>query len=465
MRYDYNPFGKDFDNITIEDISVLSSVAEGWYVEYKQEVPNASAVAKSITAFANTYGGWILYGVAEKSKEHPVAGSLPGIANEEADGCLQRIRQAVANQAQPAPYFRVKALFGPWEAMGLPEGRCVIVGQIPWGPEAPYIHKDGRIYRRVGDGSEPRPENDRFILDQLWSRSSKITQQYADWIDRDLETSEAEENAAYVRIFLISDFWGDHESMKPVSLRRVREIMSDVNGSYTIPFDNVYQASGGFICRQTANNDPELLGLTWKLSRGFESEIIIPLSKFRRDNLSDLAPWLDGYEHARRFLQLCHKQRYRQPTIIDLNILLHVLLGITRIKTQLAKEYGWANSIYAKMEISGVWRTVPFFDAPHVLDEYEKHGIALGLSNKVVLHRGKGQESFIELPGADVDGDDEGHRVMMAIRLFLPIAIALGVSTGIDPDSDGNDVGDSIGSFLSAGLRAIEVQKNRTQLA
>lgn len=72
------------------------------------------------------------------------------------------------------------------------------MAQVPWGPEAPYIHKDGRIYRRVGDGSETRPENDRFILDQLWSRSVKITREYAGWIGRELETSEAEEHAAYV---------------------------------------------------------------------------------------------------------------------------------------------------------------------------------------------------------------------------------------------------------------------------
>lgn len=290
MNYDYNPFGKTFDSISIDDLSVLSSVTEGWYVEYKQEVPNAGSIAKSITAFSNTYGGWIFYGVCEKSKEDPVAGSMPGIANDEADGFLQRIRQAVANHAQPAPYFRVRALFGPLEAMGLPEGRCVIVGQIPWGAEAPYLHKDGRIYRRVGDGSEPRPENDRFILDQLWNRPSKITQEYADWIGRDLETSQAEENAAYVRIFLIADFWRDHELMKYVSLKRIREVMSDASGSYAVPFDNIYRTSWGFICRQTADNDPEMLGLTWKLGQDYRSEIVVPLSKFRQDNLSELAP-------------------------------------------------------------------------------------------------------------------------------------------------------------------------------
>ncbi len=103
MQYDYNPFAKQFDDIQIQDIDILTSVAEGWYVEYKQEVPNPASITKTITAFANTYGGWAFYGVAEKSKDDPVAGAFPGIANEDADGMLQRIRQSVANHAQPTP--------------------------------------------------------------------------------------------------------------------------------------------------------------------------------------------------------------------------------------------------------------------------------------------------------------------------------------------------------------------------
>lgn len=460
MQYDYNPFEKSFDEINSGDLAALFSVAEGWYVEYKQEVPNAGAVAKSVTAFANTYGGWLFYGIAEKSKDDAVAGTFPGIAREDADGVLQRIRQAVANHAQPSPYFRVKALMGPVEAIGLPEGRCVIMAQVPWGPEAPYIHKDGRIYRRVGDGSEPRPENDRFILDQLWSRSVKITQEYADWIGRELETSKDEENAAYVRLFLIADFWGDHRSMTGISLRRVREIMSDVNGSYTIPFDNIYQTSGGYICRQTAGNDPEMLGLTWKLGGNFQSEVIIPLSKFRGDDLDDLGDSFEGYENIDWFLRLCEKQRYSRPTVIDLNILLYVLLGVARIQTALAKEFGWSGPVFAKIEISGVWRTIPFFDTSYVLNEYEKHGLPLSLRDKITIRSGTDRGSYIELDGLQ-DDDLESHRILMATKLFVFIAIALGIPPSIDPDDDGEAFSKSIGDFLNAGLRALEAQKKR----
>jgi predicted HTH transcriptional regulator len=167
MRNDYTPFTREFDDLDSNDLLVLYGVLEGWHVEYKREVPSASAIAKSITAFANTYGGWLILGVGEKSREEAVAGSFLGIEESDADGFLQRIRQSVANHCQPAPYFRTKLVRGAAESIGLEAGRCVIVCHVPWGPEAPYVHKDGRIYRRVGDGSEPRAENDRFVLDQL----------------------------------------------------------------------------------------------------------------------------------------------------------------------------------------------------------------------------------------------------------------------------------------------------------
>lgn len=288
MRTDYNPFMKDFDEINVDDLEALQTVAEGWYVEYKREVPNAGAVAKSITAFANTYGGWLFYGIDEKSKEEPVAGSYPGIPRDQADGELQKIRQAVANHAQPSPFFLTKAIFGPSVALGLPEDRCIIMGYIPWGPDTPYIHKDGRIYRRVGDGSEPKPENDRFILDQLWQRSAKLLDQYAEWIETEPETSKAEENAAYVRIFIIPDFWRDHPPGNILSLKQIREIVSNNEGVYTAPFNNVYRYGRGFICRQTTGNDPDGLNLTWKIGHDLKSEILVPLAKFNARNLQDL---------------------------------------------------------------------------------------------------------------------------------------------------------------------------------
>jgi predicted HTH transcriptional regulator len=92
----YSPFDKPFTDISAEDLVALTEATEGWYIEYKREVPKADAIAKSIAAFANTYGGWLFYGVEEKSKAEPVAGSFPGIDRADVDPSMQRMRQAIA---------------------------------------------------------------------------------------------------------------------------------------------------------------------------------------------------------------------------------------------------------------------------------------------------------------------------------------------------------------------------------
>ena len=57
MPSEYSPFEKDIDDLKSEDLHLLKSVNEGWYVEYKRELVTASALAKAVSAFANTYGG------------------------------------------------------------------------------------------------------------------------------------------------------------------------------------------------------------------------------------------------------------------------------------------------------------------------------------------------------------------------------------------------------------------------
>lgn len=191
----YTPFPvKEISQIAAVDLETLSTVNEGWYIEYKRELPNQSAIAKSISALANTYGGWFFVGVAQLSESQNVAGSCPGLPRADIDAALQKIRQSVAEHLNPAPHFEYQVVWGPNEAMQLPANYGVVCVEVNQGPRAPHVHSSGRIFRRVADSSEPIFENDRHQLDLLWDRRQKIDDEYKAWIEREPELSKSDEN-------------------------------------------------------------------------------------------------------------------------------------------------------------------------------------------------------------------------------------------------------------------------------
>ena len=257
----YSPFDKPFKEVTSDDLEILTRTYEGWHIEYKEAVSKPPDIAKSISAFANTQGGWLFYGIKEKSKSEPVAGSFPGIERAEVEAARQRIQQSVAAYVTPPPYFDSKVLWGQCDLINLAADRGVISVHVPWSLAAPHVHKNGRIYRRVGEGSDPKPENDRFLLDQLWRRPDTLKKEYRQWINRDQEFSDAEREVPFVRLCLVPNLWGDRDIRRELTIDDVREIMR-ASGTplWSLPFETVYTGANGF---RSPPKNTKRSGQTW----------------------------------------------------------------------------------------------------------------------------------------------------------------------------------------------------------
>ena len=318
----YSPFDAPVGNLNPTDLVALRGVTEGWYVEYKSGPVRSRTLAKALSAFANTYGGWLFLGVCEKSKDDPVAGLFPGIPNAEVDATLQRLRQCAAEYLNPSPYFLTQTLRGPCNEVGLDPGASIIAVHIPQSHATPHVHKDGRIYRRVADGSEPKPESDRFTLDQLWRRGGPVRDRVRNWVESDPEFSKAEEDVPYVRLLLCVDPWGQHDSWLDAPLPRIRSIMMDD----TVPFDTFYTTADGFLARQAKNNDPHNFVLTWRIRRDLSCDIVMPLPRYATSTIDLLAVELDGYAYAERFVSVLRAQEYHNPRVADLNFLMNLLV-------------------------------------------------------------------------------------------------------------------------------------------
>lgn len=175
-------FNKPVDLLEIEDLEILkeNEIAEGLYFEYKSEFPEN--LAKIVASLANTFGGWIIIGADARNPSN-IPLSFPGIPT--IDNPKDRFRHICRDSISPVPLFSSKLI-------NLPDtGKGVLIARIEESAYPPHITRDGRIYRRNSEGSDPVPENDRYTLDRLFEKSRQNKNQVKAIINQKLAKSES----------------------------------------------------------------------------------------------------------------------------------------------------------------------------------------------------------------------------------------------------------------------------------
>lgn len=464
----YSPFDKAIHDLQPPDLTILKNVHEGWYVEYKRQMIKASALAKSLSAFANTYGGWLFIGVQEQSGDNVVAGEFPGIPEEDVEGALQSLRKSAADHLNPTPFFETTVLRGPCDENGLAEGKAIIAVEIPQSHTAPHVHKDGRIYRRVADGSEPKPETDRFVLDQLWRRAEPLRKMTRNWIKRDPEFSQKDEGISYVRLLLCVDPWRQRDPLLGAPLSEIRRILKGGETSLpSVPFDTIYTTEEGLTARQLKGNDPANYGLTWRLRWNMSFDIVLPLQLHAPDVPDHLIGEFDGYVHAERFIDMLNEQGHTRPRIADLNFMLRLLLGIVSQYRHLLKLAGVGGEFYCKARVLNAWRMVPFVDVETLLDEFKAHGLPMVMDRTVTVPTGDDPESFVhiyeDLKLKEEEDKEFTFIILQAIRIFALVVPAFGVPIYIENETMADSTTRLYSELIGVGDRAMTVQQNRNK--
>lgn len=425
--FNYTPFPSNTKPPTVEDLNILKTVSEGWYIEYKRELPKGKNIAKSISAFANTYGGWLFIGISEKSKTESTAGGFPGIDDSLVESALQSIRSGVATTVVPPPHFEIFVLKGPCEDLPLDAGKSIICIRVPWSPNTPHVSGDGQIFRRVGEGSEPKPETDRNILDQLWQRRNAVRKHYKNWLSSD---PKPKKGCPVIRILLTADIWRTQGLQTNFGLNEVRRMFSgDPNRpGMNLPFDTIHEVANGFVARQTKANDPSRLLLTWKLNHDLSSEFFMPLNTHYGDfNSTALA--LQGYRHNEAFSSLLQKAGYKTATVVDLNHILMITACVVDLQKQILEAAGLPERYYAKIQTFNTAGTVPFLDMKQFIDDCKQFGIPQCLTKSTTWPEGFEPDSFREVHSDGIEVEDASVRQMVvSVDLHRAIWLAFGVS-------------------------------------
>lgn len=461
---DFEPFGrKALQELDEKDLEILREVGEGWYVEYKRELSKADAIGKSVAAFANTYGGWVFYGIEEKSRDEQVAGSFPGIPDNEVNAALSRIRQAVAQGVNPSTHYDVHVIRASGSG-AIQSGRAVIVLRVQKSFNTPHIHRSGLIYRRVGDGSEPVPETDRGRLGELFKRRNRLEKHYSRILRDQVSLPTNQKNAPFIRLLVVSDLWKEKGLWFSGSIDRIREIMGDKVGEIaTWPFDTVHNSHFGFVARQLDGNHPGAISSTWELFRDLTSDIIVPLRYANLSKIDDGHSFLDGYEQQKRFSNILRADGHTEFKVIDINSLFAVLMGLSNIQAKLMAELGCDGIFWFKAQIQNANGFVPFLDCQSVLEYFEKHHAPVVLRKAIAVYPGNGLTSFAEAWESRDDQNESGTSlspvVLGALAMFTHIVCALGLPEWMQVDSSGG--ADYYSQIIAASQRFQDAQTKR----
>lgn len=295
----------------------------------------------------------------------------------------------------------------------------IIVVKIPPGVETPYVHNDGRVYRRVADSSAPKPETDRHILDRLWARGEKSKKKLADFVSRLPVTSKGEDDECFLHISIMSDPYeigGDWYS------GGFDEFAKAMRGN-PIPFDNVYPKSGGFVARQAKNNPARNRVFTWEFSRFCHSFITFPLGRLSEPYEGSLSL----YSCGEIFGGVLYDSKLEGSRVLDLNVLFEMLAAIVTRHRALVSKCGVSGPFYVKAHIENAWRTIPFLDLSVFVEHVKEYGVPVVQDRNILVPSGVDFESFVCISERSSSQSIEMESYRDSMLLMVPILAAMGI--------------------------------------
>jgi hypothetical protein len=147
---------KSITELSAADLAALvsHSTEEGRHLDFKRDVPSFSDKEKlelcaDVSSFANTGGGYIIFGVDESGG---VASAVLGLPGVDADAVILRLEQILtAGIDPPVPGIVSRRI-------SIASGGSVIAIHVPRSWRAPHLVKHGdsfRMYTRMSRGKQP----------------------------------------------------------------------------------------------------------------------------------------------------------------------------------------------------------------------------------------------------------------------------------------------------------------------
>lgn len=403
----YTPFEKSLEELTASDLESLikNEITEGYWIEYKSEFQPSKKIAKSIASFANTYGGWYFIGV-EADKTKNVATKICGFNLAEIPNPIDKFRESIKANIDPVPIFHSMLI-------EIGSGKCVLVAQIPDNQETPFITKEGRIYRRVSDSSDPVSEDNRYAIDRLVDNGKELEKRFGEFCTDEREFCEAEENQSWVNIFLSPYPLGiiERDEMllsegieKLIQLSQVPiKISLDSSkeiGTGNLPFNSGQVSVGSVILKQADQSNLALNHLSVEFFMDGRAKLFIPLKYLQCPHDINIAE-LKSPEARRAITTIVTSDKQHNSDLIRFFDIQYLWAAVTTLLNYYQEWYGKAleqNSIRVAISMENIWRLSPFCDADQWGIYVQKFGLPVQNTDFRRMPNQKGKGYILKFP-------------------------------------------------------------------
>lgn len=408
---EYSPFDKDLEDLDEKELQKLidNSISESWYVEFKADIPKKTSkidgakIVKSISAFANTKGGWLFYGVQANDKN--IATNLCGIDFNEYKNISDQVSQIISSNIAPKPIYHFKTV-------PLQSGNFVFVIKIEESPTPPYITSQGIIYQR--ENNESNPIKDRYIIEKLTEKTDEYYESIERFCDIDYgETKgQADSNQSYLELYLFplpyNDFHFENffstDFFRQVAVRFYQSVEcvfeNEKGEKKNIPlnlgFNSIYSSQNSLIIRPLKDDNIIYKTTTAELFINGGLKFLIPLYEFDLSSVPKHykdSPVIDylrdtysPYETVKEFNHFMHystKDEPREVTrrketdfvrhikMIDGAEFIYVLLIIISKYRAILEDskFNLSSEIAFRARVTDTWRKFVFFDNSDYLEK------------------------------------------------------------------------------------------------
>jgi len=178
-------FKKSFSELEYEDVEAIvkEQVPESLNLDYKRELPikpneklDSKELCKDVSSFANTKGGYLIYGVESDKGDYPK--KIVGINFDSSANISQKIEQIIKNGISKSITYRIKII--PFND----NSECIILIYVPQSLNAPHrleADKDYRYYKRGEFEATPMQE---YEIEALYEKNYKAKKEVIDHIDQ-----------------------------------------------------------------------------------------------------------------------------------------------------------------------------------------------------------------------------------------------------------------------------------------